>query len=646
MASMSVVEEQNEALKRELAELSDKLTAQQSSGQHQYDEISQLKAKIVTLQKTVDTEMAKKEQVEAQNIILGLQLKDSHDTGIGKNKLKKQVKRPDEEGRPEAAKAATKIIRTVDQWLRQRDLEQALLRGSAISDIGFSTLAQVLIDCPSLHTLDLSKNQLTMDSCSDICQIVTTAPTISYISLEANLFSLRSIGYFMTAIMERQNNNSVTPLAILHMQDNDGIIQAIEADIQPTSADLKAWPKLASLPSPAPAILLALSKALWKFLHDTGHPQVKSTKVEQVRWNRMDPHTIKKMQSALSKILLISEDDVSDKKKPATLTADQAIYLPSDDVPMEKDDTKKKDEKSSEAGKDSGDEGTGRADSKPTGGAASSTSKMDLGSKSKTSDHLGSKSSTHNKAIVATGRRDKCNTFNLKQILTKNGTILMNMLERMLDSTAIDARDIETERTLLEHACHTGNLALAKLCYRRGANLNGKSLSGDIPFTIATKNKRYDIMEFLHLYGVSVNSADNNGCTAMHVATANNDVDAVCRLVEWGADVNLQDRIGRTALHFAAIGGHSEVCMLLLELAADLNARDAKEYTAVAHAENNDHFQLMDRLVALGGKGHGLQKDAAGDNSKPLGFTSVTAGELKASALGRLAKWKLDYKDN
>ena len=65
------------------------------------------------------------------------------------------------------------------------------------------------------------------------------------------------------------------------------------------------------------------------------------------------------------------------------------------------------------------------------------------------------------------------------------------MLERMLESISIDARDIESGRTLLEHAAHTGNLALAKLCYRRGANLNAKALSGDTPFTIACKNKRY-----------------------------------------------------------------------------------------------------------------------------------------------------------
>jgi uncharacterized protein YjiS (DUF1127 family) len=172
---MLSVEEQNEQLKRELNDAREQLGGLQSAQTQSHDEVSALKAKVVNLQKNLDGEMSKREQIEAQNIILGMQLKEKEQGG---GKAKKTIKR-DEEGPPEAAKAATKIIRTVDQWMRQRDLEQALLRGSAISDIGFSTLSQVLIDCPSLHTLDLSKNQLTMDSCSDLCQIITTAPSIS-----------------------------------------------------------------------------------------------------------------------------------------------------------------------------------------------------------------------------------------------------------------------------------------------------------------------------------------------------------------------------------------------------------------------------------------------------------------------------------
>lgn len=74
----------------------------------------------------------------------------------------------------------------------------------------------------------------------------------------------------------------------------------------------------------------------------------------------------------------------------------------------------------------------------------------------------------------------------------RTGTVLMNMLERLLETTEIDARDVETEQTLLEYACHTGNMGLAKLCYRRGANLSAKTQKGETAFNIVTQNKRYD----------------------------------------------------------------------------------------------------------------------------------------------------------
>merc|ERR1719263_2435397 len=238
--------------------------------------------------------------------------------------------------------------------------------------------------------------------------------------------------------------------------------------------------------------------------------------------------------------------------------------------------------------------------------------------------------------------KEKSMTFNLKQIVTKNGMILMNMLERLLETTSINARDVETGQTLLEYACHTGNIGLAKLCYRRGASLSQRTLSGDTPFNIATKNRRYDLMEFLHLYGVKVNSADAEGRTALHIATANNDIDAICRLIEWGADVNLKDKKKRTPLHMASIGGHMAVTMLLLEMGADMNAKDEKEYTAVAHAETNNHFQLMDRLVLLGGRGHGLHQRARGltdaKSAKMLGEVTVSTQMLKSSSLGRIGK--------
>jgi len=244
--------------------------------------------------------------------------------------------------------------------------------------------------------------------------------------------------------------------------------------------------------------------------------------------------------------------------------------------------------------------------------------------------------------------KEKLKTFNLKQIVTRNGTVLMNMLERLLETTEIDARDVETEQTLLEYACQTGNVGLAKLCYRRGANLAARTKKGDTAFNIVTRNRRYDIMEFLHTYGVKVNSCDSKGQTALHIAANNDDVDAVCRLLEWGADVNLRDNNKRTPLHAAAAGGHFNVTMLLMEVGAELNAKDDKEYTPTAWAEAMNHFALMDRLLILGGKGHGLSQNASkggvlasSKSHKLLGELSVSPQMLKSSSLGRIGKVKV-----
>merc|ERR1719253_1033425 len=232
--------------------------------------------------------------------------------------------------------------------------------------------------------------------------------------------------------------------------------------------------------------------------------------------------------------------------------------------------------------------------------------------------------------------KEKLKTFNLKQIVTRNGTVLMNMLERLLETTEIDAVDVESDQTLLEYACITGNMGLAKLCYRRGANLSARTKKGDTAFNIVTKNQRYDIMEFLHKYGVKVNSSDIDGQTALHIAAGGNDVDGVCRLLEWGADVNMRDNHKRTPLHISAAGGHFNTTMLLLEVGAELNAQDEKGYTPAASAEAKNHFALMDRLVMLGGKGHGLSQkgNALATSNKALGDLKVSPAMVKSSSLG------------
>ena len=90
-------------------------------------------------------------------------------------------------------------------------------------------------------------------------------------------------------------------------------------------------------------------------------------------------------------------------------------------------------------------------------------------------------------------------------------------------------------------------------------------------------------------------------------------------------------------------------------LGANLNSVDVKDYTAVAHAEANDHFKLMDRLVLLGGRGHKMSAkivaplprggltdaDEVTAKGVKLGKVSVSPVYLKKTApIGRLNKFK------
>lgn len=210
--------------------------------------------------------------------------------------------------RERTSQVSMKLMRVVDQWMKYKDLQQALLRNAAINDVAFGTLAQALVDCPSLQTLDLSQNLLTMDSCSDLCQLITTAPSLSFISLAENLFSLRCIGYFMTAVMERQTTKRLVPLDLLDLQGNEGLQMAMAAvppqdQVTKLRETAKAPTALNVLTSTAAVELAAhVMRALWRFLHETQHPQLRGAGSDDVDFETFDKGTLHKMDNALLKI--------------------------------------------------------------------------------------------------------------------------------------------------------------------------------------------------------------------------------------------------------------------------------------------------------------------------------------------------------
>eukprot|EP00913_Durusdinium_trenchii_P017991 g16907.t1 len=243
-------------------------------------------------------------------------------------------------------KVSMKLMRVVDQWMKYKDIQQVLLRNAAINDVAFGTLAQALVDCPSMQTLDLSQNLLTMDehfhdSCSDLCQLITTAPSLSFMSLAENLFSLRCVGYFMTAVMERQTTKRLVPLDLLDLQGNEGLQMALAAvppqetgvvsdelpeDIVTRLREVAKAPSALNLLSTTAAVELAahVSRALWRFLQDTQHPQLRGSG-DEVDFDSFDKATLHKMDNSLLKILLLPADENRENSRPLTANA---VLLP------------------------------------------------------------------------------------------------------------------------------------------------------------------------------------------------------------------------------------------------------------------------------------------------------------------------------
>jgi len=671
MSDENQLREENAKLKKELEDV----LAKQAADAAQYDqrldkertqgkayteqieqktaELAQMRSKMVKLNRQLDEEVTRRDMAQAEAQTLACKVQDLSDgtsvpssgahgsKGKGISWERDRGAKEDEQGKQSLP--PLKILRVIENWMQHKDMQQAMLRNCNINDISFSTIVQVLMECQSLQTLDLAQNQLTMDSCSEICNLITTSPNLSFISLADNLLSLRSVGYFMTAVMERQNTKKLAPLDLLELHGNEGLIAAANAPpVDSLCKQVSAALGSVKLPPRGTELVAQIMRALWRFLHDTQHPQVRNTNIDEVSFVNMDKSTIRKMESALMKLLLLSaEDGDAAYDVPGatrSVTAD-LVFITLAEVPQGSS------PRGAEQSYDSQDRGVVLPPIDSRGQATDASRRAKGDSQRASRPELRDPFSDLKAAFEPP--KEKLKTFNLKQIVTRNGTVLMNMLERLLETTEIDARDVETEQTLLEYACQTGNVGLAKLCYRRGANLAARTKKGDTAFNIVTKNQRYDIMEFLHTYGVKVNSCDSKGQTAMHIASSNDDVDAVCRLLEWGADVNLRDNNKRTPLHAAAAGGHFNVTMLLLEVGAEMNAKDDKEYTPTAWAEAMNHFALMDRLLLLGGKGHGLSQNSKGGtlvaskSHKSLGELSVSPQMLKSSSLGRIGKVKV-----
>lgn len=96
----------------------------------------------------------------------------------------------------------------------------------------------------------------------------------------------------MTAVMERQSKKKLIPLEVIDMENNEGLVSAMngppqEALVQEVNDVLGNG----RLPPKGAELLSQVMKGIWRFLHYTEHPQVVDKSEDIVAFDAVDKVT-------------------------------------------------------------------------------------------------------------------------------------------------------------------------------------------------------------------------------------------------------------------------------------------------------------------------------------------------------------------
>jgi hypothetical protein len=468
-----------------------------------------------------------------------------------------------------------RITRLLQAALTHAPLVQVNLSKCGLDARSFGPLAQVLSTRPGIQSINVSHNRLDSSAVPDICSLLLRLGSLMEFDLSHNELDSKTVCFVMTAVTEKMRQDMDCPIDSVDLSFNSELSRSDDNIVSMLVTIEQHYPE-AKCSAEQAHILRGFATVLWQFLFDTKHPAVSfaNSSREDEAWVHVDDNNHQRLVDALKVVYLAPETPASF----AILREAALDAAPPSDVeqPLESPSAAFAEKAPAEWVADAEEPADGMDDPYA---------------------FVGQPQEMEEEPEIP-----KQMTYNLKQVAGRGNRIPIHVMERLLATTSIHATDVDSGQSFLEHAAHTGDIQLAKLCFRRGIKLNMITNNGDTPFNITVRRGNHHMMEFLHNYGVKVNSQNGSGVTALHTAVEKNDVDAICRLIEWAADINIVDNKGRTPLHFAGKFGHMEAAMLLLELGADLNAMDEKNSTPIGYAEHHDHFVLMDRLVLLGGR--------------------------------------------
>ena len=186
--------------------------------------------------------------------------------------------------------------------------------------------------------------------------------------------------------------------------------------------------------------------------------------------------------------------------------------------------------------------------------------------------------------------------------------------------------------TPLHASVAKGNIHIAKLLFKHGANINSCNAKNETPLHFASWWRHFRIGKWLlhcgadvnfqwkdgktplHLlvqlggdnlkftwmllkHNADINARDNRGITPVFEASKYRNPDLLQLLLDHNADVQVHDNKGVTPLHMAATKGCLKVVQILLKYNVDVNARDDQGTSPFLRASAHGNPQTLQLLL-------------------------------------------------
>ncbi|KAJ5769019.1 hypothetical protein N7520_003578 [Penicillium odoratum] len=161
--------------------------------------------------------------------------------------------------------------------------------------------------------------------------------------------------------------------------------------------------------------------------------------------------------------------------------------------------------------------------------------------------------------------------------------------------------------TALGVACSEGQLEIAKMLLRAGADVENATNKGQILISFAIGN--LEIVKLLLENGADIESAEDDGWNALHFACNGGYLEVMRLLLDAGADIHATTNDGTTALIITCRQGHLEMAKLFLGNGANIEAATNDGTTALITACCNGHLEVVRLLLDTGADISAATKD-------------------------------------